>query len=796
MRVTTRTTIFVAIFIAFLLFCLGIQGCGKEKKETQLLVWGLGEGEHMMGIYAAMDVFERQHPGVRVVRSTAGRQLNPQKLMSAIAGGVAPDVIHQDRFTISGWASRDAFMPLDPFIARDRDKPYAVRKEDYYPACWEEAVYQGKVYALPYGADARALYYNKALLREAGFVDAKGEVIPPTSWDDLIQYNQKLTTTNERGELLRIGFSPLFGPAGFYLYGWQNGGDYMNPQGTRCTLDDLKIVEALQWIVNYYDAVGGRPKIKTFEAIGFLSGAMDPFLIGRMPMVVDGDWKLSNIARYKPDMEFGVMPVPPPKGMPSITWSGGFSFAIPVGCRHPELAWELINWMVSPEAWEIRTQVQLRFNQSRGVTYVPALSSNLKANEMIQEKFVDNNPGLSENLKIGYRMFVDLMPRSKFRPVTPVGQKLWDEHSRAAEFATYHRMTAQEALRRGRQEVQKELDRLLRTTKEVGKPIRWGNVALTLLVPIMLGLAFLSYRHRRLFRMGEQRRREMWAGFLCISPWAVGFLVFTAGPLVASIILSFADYDVLHPATWMGLKNYGELLTDDPMFWKSLGNTLYMLLGVPLSMAVSLGLALLLNAKVKGMTVYRTVFYLPAIVPVVASSILWIWVLQPSSGLLNSLLRMLGMSGPLWLQSPAWSKPSIILMGLWGAGGGMIIWLAGLKGIPQHLYESAEIDGANWWAKFWHITIPMLTPYIFFNLIMGIIGHLQIFTQAYIMTEGGPVDSTLFYVYYLFNNAFQYFKMGYASAMAWILFIIILALTLFQLKLAPRWVYYEAEQKK
>jgi len=218
-------------------------------------------------------------------------------------------------------------------------------------------------------------------------------------------------------------------------------------------------------------------------------------------------------------------------------------------------------------------------------------------------------------------------------------------------------------------------------------------------------------------------------------------------------------------------------------------------LGVPLGMAVSLGVAMLLNARVKGMAFYRTIYYLPAIVPAVASSILWIWVLNPQFGLVNvALQRLFGITGPQWLQSELWSKPSILLMGLWGAGAGMIIWLAGLKGIPETLYEAAEIDGAGGWAAFRHVTIPMLSPYIFFNLIMGVIGTFQIFTQAYIMTGGGPVDSTLFYVYYLFNNAFRYFKMGYASALAWILFVIILALTLLQLRLGKRWVYYEGEK--
>jgi multiple sugar transport system permease protein len=310
------------------------------------------------------------------------------------------------------------------------------------------------------------------------------------------------------------------------------------------------------------------------------------------------------------------------------------------------------------------------------------------------------------------------------------------------------------------------------------------------------GLFFVGWRGG-----GDLRRRlllpESIAGFAFVSPWLLGLLLLTAGPILVSVVYSFCRYDVVHPAEFVGLDNYIRLFSDDPLFWKSLGNTAFMMLGVPLGMAVGLGIAMLLNAEVRGMRVYRTVFYLPAIVPMVASAILWIWVLNPEMGLVNSLLRLAGVADPPnWLQSSTWlfgSKSAIILMGLWSAGSGMIIWLAGLKGIPQHLYEAAEIDGAGPWLRFWHVTLPMLSPYIFFNLIMGIIGTMQIFTQAYIMTEGGPDDSTMFYAYYLFNNAFRYFKMGYASALAWILFLVILVLTLIQLKLSPRWVHYESE---
>ncbi len=289
--------------------------------------------------------------------------------------------------------------------------------------------------------------------------------------------------------------------------------------------------------------------------------------------------------------------------------------------------------------------------------------------------------------------------------------------------------------------------------------------------------------------------REALTCYLFLLPWGIGFLAFVLGPVAASFVLGFMDYSIVTPPRFIGLDNYIELFTSDDRFGMSMGNTLYyVLVFVPLHIVVALLLALLLNQKVRGIAVYRTLFYVPSIVPIVAGAILWVWILQPEWGLINSTLRLIGIKGPLWLASLTWSKPALILMALWGSGSAMIIVLAGLQGVPQHLYEAAEIDGANHWQRFQHVTVPMLSPTLFFILVLSVIASFQVFTTAYVMTGGGPAESTLFYMLYLYRRAFVLLNMGYAASMAWILFVGVLALTLFQFKLANRWVYYEAEQ--
>lgn len=287
------------------------------------------------------------------------------------------------------------------------------------------------------------------------------------------------------------------------------------------------------------------------------------------------------------------------------------------------------------------------------------------------------------------------------------------------------------------------------------------------------------------------RRTERRWGFILASPWFIGFLIFTLGPMVLSLYFSFTNYDILNSAHFVGLKNYQRMLAD-PMVSQSTYNTLYMvIIGVPVGLVIAFALALALNRDGPGRSLFRTFAFLPSITPVAAAAVVWIWLLQANYGIVNIALSTVGIHGPNWLGDPAWSKPSIIMMNTWGsAGTTMLIFLAGLKNIPQELYEAASIDGANVWQKFLKITLPLVSPTTFFLVTLGIIGAFQIFAQSYIMTNGGPINTTLFYVYYLFNEAFGSFQMGYGSAMAWVQFIFVLIVTLLQFRLSRHWVYY------
>ena len=303
----------------------------------------------------------------------------------------------------------------------------------------------------------------------------------------------------------------------------------------------------------------------------------------------------------------------------------------------------------------------------------------------------------------------------------------------------------------------------------------------------------ISSRHPFVRRMSE-RQREALDFYIGISPWAIGFLLFGGGPIIASFVLSFMDWKILAAPHWTGFANYRHLLLGDKIFKASLGNTLYYTaFSVPLGILASMMLAFLVNQKVAGQNIFRTIYYLPSVTSGVAVALLWVWIFNANFGLINYALSLIGIRGPGWLADVRWAKPALVLMSLWGVGGGMVIFLAGLQGMPEHLYDAAKIDGAGAWALLRHLTLPMLTPTIFFMLVTSVIGSLQTFTNVYVMTNGGPGTATLMYGLYIYQNAFTFLKMGYACALSWVLFGVILGLTWLQFRVGSRWVYYEAE---
>lgn len=301
-------------------------------------------------------------------------------------------------------------------------------------------------------------------------------------------------------------------------------------------------------------------------------------------------------------------------------------------------------------------------------------------------------------------------------------------------------------------------------------------------------------RHLKKKRWTAGQKKEAWWGLLFVSPFIIGFFGFMFLPMLFSFVGSFTNYNVTSRMDFIGLTNFRRLFTQDELFTTSLYNTAYYVaFNVPLTAIGSVFLAVLLNRKIRGIRIFRTIFYLPAILSGVAVYVLWMQLLSPSSGLINTILSWVGISGPSWLFDPQWTKPALILMRLWSVGGAMLLYLATLQNVPKQLYESAEVDGAGFTRQFFHITLPMITPIIFYDVVTSTIGAFQIFQEAYVMTEGGtggPANSLLFYNLHMWNQAFVAYNMGYAMAMSMILFLIILSLTFINLKLAPRWVHY------
>ncbi len=775
--------------------------------RTKLVFWNLfTAGTRHESVTELVRRFNATNAEYTVEQVDIPYQQIHDKMLRATAGRVPPDVAVFDRYRVASYAARNAFLPLDELARRD-----GVRKEDFFEAPWEECFYDGRMYSVPYDTDVRILYYNKAVFRAAaGELRAAGldPNRPPRTWKELEAYSHTITRRRPDSDRLDcVGYLPIYGNIGsLYLYGWQKGGTFLSPDGRTARLNHPKNVEAMAWVRDFVGKYG-LANLMTLQE-GFGPDAQNPFITGKIAMVVWDVGAVDIIKRYGAHLDWGTAACPYPEDGTPATWSGGFALVLPRGIRHVEGSWAFCKHILSDASQRHMAGYSDKLPARRESADDSLYEQYLRARQR-KEAAAHGDEGPEDRarreardrderarMKAFWRLAIEQMDVSRYRPVTPAGSAIAIELQVAVDQVVHGRLTPKQALDRSNHEVQKLLDRFHEKEAALGPPVNWAVLGSMIGGALLLLLAARGwYSYRRVKALSIHRRQAV-AGYLFAAPAILGLALFTLGPILLSAVYSLTRYEILTPATWAGLRNYRELFGEDRYFLKALGNTFYFAaISVPVNITLALSLALLLNRRIRGRALYRTCFYLPTVMPMVAGSLLWMWLFNGEYGLINVVLDYLHLPAVPWLTSMDWSKPALVVMGMWGVGGGMIIFLAALQGVPRTLYEAADIDGAGAWRKFRNVTLPMISPAMFFMFVMGLIHALQVFTQAYLVTQGGPLNSTLFYVLYLYREAFENLHMGYAAAMAWVLFLIILAITGLQFVLARRWVYYEGAQR-
>lgn len=748
--------------------------------------------------------FEVAHPGVKVKLENVEFNTYFQKLLAQYAADVAPDVAMMDPGHFQAFAKRGALNPLNQYFSVVPG--FNIR--DYYDQIVKAHSYKGELFVLPRDiAPMGLIYYNKKAFDEAGIPYPDGSwtwdfnIRPEFKEKDFLWVLQQLTKKDAKGQVTRWAFIPSWTTLLADTFTYSQGVRYVDDpeKPSKLFYNDPRTIKAYQLTADLclkYKFMPSTNDLNTsLQATGW-----QLFASQKVAMYQCGIWDSESIRRaLKPGTEqffdWDITLAPGYKDGVKAAPTGGSGYAMLSSTPHPKEAWELIQWM----AGEHGMVAMAKSGSAQPAIHKLAMSSAWipGPNTPIAEQYPKSR--ILTDTAVQYVVFgassdswpeIDDLIKPHFDPIF-LGTG-----------------TAEEQLKLGQSIAEKRLQAILKQ-KEAPR-FNWtgGIVFGAGLILALIGWVFYPERKKKLSR---QERTENRMGFLFMSPGLLGILFFSLGPMVISLLMSLADWDIIRPAQWRGLGNYSEAFFEDSRFWKCLEVTgIYTLIAVPLGLVGALALALLLNTKVRGMTLYRTCFYLPALASVVASSLIWKRVFQPDGGLLNAVIygsdghrNLLGIGSLLtsitgkaepanWLGSEKLAMPSIAIMSLWGLGAGMIILLAGLQGVPQYYYEAATLDGAGAWRRFRHVTLPMIAPSLFFVSVTGVIGGLQVFTQAFVITQGGPNDSTRFFMYHLYDQAFRNLRMGYASALAWLLFLVILVMTLIQFKL-NRKIYYEAE---
>lgn len=790
------------LLLALLALWIALEQSPEAKPDGVTLRWVINSQERDVRFAeAAKRAFEAKHPGIHIqfIKTNEGR-----KVETMIAGGDAPDILSFGMDRVHYFVKARVVRDLTPFLtSADRDD-----LKRFFPVTLEPFRDGERLYGLPWGYVPFILFYNRDLF------DRYGVEYPNDrwTWEDYRRAARRMTRdTDGDGTTDEFGASFAQWQDGYYAWFYQNGGRVLAPltkEGPndapsitkggpggvqRATFDDPRVVEAVAFLQH----LTRKDRVMPTEVNKPKQAGVNLFEAGRLAMHgPTGSFYIPTYREYR-NVDWDIASVPAgPRGRGTIV--APIAFGVTTQSRHPREAWALVRFLSSPEGQEILADSGLFVPCRREVAFSPA---------------VLNAPGPPQNRYALVAMMDDRKGRRPWGRTPPWSGDRWgdvQEEALNAKLGAFLFGTPKpgetpqsvcEAINRRANEILAEDRAAYR-----GVPMPWHSILIGTLVILAAGSGAWIAAVARAGRNSRRRRSEQAWGYLAIAPWLIGFLLFGLGPILFSVLLSFTRWNSLAPADsarFVGLDNYAWLLTGrDELFRKALCATLtYVLLSLPLYLVSGLLLALLMNSKLKGIALFHTLYYLPAVMPLVATAVLFNWVFR-QQGLLNYLLGGFGripfQQMPNWLGDPSWAIPAIVLMGLWGVGGGMMIYLAGLQNIPTQLYEAAQIDGAGVLAQFRAVTLPMLSPTLFFNLVMGLIGAFQVFTSAFVLFGGGagPEDAALFYSFYLYRKAFEQFQIGYGSALAWILFVIILGCTLLVFRSSSLWVYYEGQREE
>jgi multiple sugar transport system permease protein len=763
-------------------------------------------GDNLKSLRQQVNLFEREHPNIRIKIEPIVDNYET-KLLQEFAANDAPDVANMNPNRYRLFAERGALLPLNTFA--DIDGPEADVKGRYQNYI-RSYTYAGKLYSLPRDVACSAyIFYNKRLFREAGIPYPDGswtwdtKVRPELREKDFIWVMKTLTKLEKgRKTPVQFGFAPswpqLWMETLLMSSNVRMWDDDERP--TKLFLNDPQVGDVFQFAADCLNTYHWIPS-NNDVTLGAGSTMQDEFRRGKIAMLESGAWEVKDM-RKKMREEWDIAPFPRfARGKDAYLPGEGNGLSIFKSSRHPQEAWTWIKWFCGPKglipmAQEGESQPSLRrLNREPGI-WLPA-------------KDAVGAARLPENLAI-----TDTVVERVYHRQIPI----WFTGIANDLTGSYYGVlsgekTAKEVLSRLQVDEPSKLKLALRRVDAPPYPFGLGlAVGIGLVVALMAWIYWPEIGKRRT----RSERAENRSAYLFLAPWFLG-LAMTIGPMVYSLLLSFAESDIIQTPKWRGLGNYADAFNpaiDDTLFVSLRQTFLFSIFSIPLGIASAFGLALLLNQKVKGVPLFRALFYLPSLASPVAMSLIWMRLFDKDRGIINLILygsdghsgflglgpflsNLIGTPGePInWIGNTKTVIPAFIVMGLWGAGGGTILFLSGLQGISTTYYEAATLDGASNWQKFRNVTVPMMTPYLFFSLITGVIGALQVFGQSFVMTSGGPDRATLFYVVWVFQKAFGELQMGYASALAWILFVIILAFTVVQLKLSKKWVFYEGEVK-